>query len=66
MFTSTQTILEKIDFTNWVSVIIATIDGSILSLLPIAEKPFRRLMMLQNKLVDCMQHRAGLNPRAFR
>jgi len=43
-----------------------TIDGSILSLLPISEKPFRRLMMLQNKLVDCMQHRAGLNPRAFR
>lgn len=43
-----------------------TIDGSIMSLLPVAEKPFRRLMMLQNKLVDCMQHRAGLNPRAFR
>ena len=37
-----------------------------MSLLPVAEKPFRRLMMLQNKLVDCMQHRAGLNPRAFR
>lgn len=43
-----------------------TLDGSILSVLPLAEKPFRRLMMLQNKLVDCMQHRAGLNPRAYR
>eukprot|EP00794_Sanderia_malayensis_P018651 gene18650-20532_t len=30
------------------------------------EKSYRRLLMLQNKLVDCLPHVAGLNPKAFR
>ncbi|XP_057291812.1 cleavage and polyadenylation specificity factor subunit 1-like [Hydractinia symbiolongicarpus] len=43
-----------------------TLDGSICSILPLPEKPYRRLLMLQNKLTECLQHKAGLNPRAFR
>lgn len=45
---------------------LATLDGSICSILPLPEKPYRRLLMLQNKLTECLQHKAGLNPRAFR
>ncbi|XP_047129274.1 cleavage and polyadenylation specificity factor subunit 1 isoform X1 [Hydra vulgaris] len=47
-------------------IILPTLDGSIGILFPLSEKPFRRLTMLQNKLVDCLPHKAGLNPRAFR
>ena len=46
--------------------IMPTLDGSICSILPLPEKPYRRLLMLQNKLVECLLHKAGLNPRSFR
>ena len=45
---------------------VGTLDGSIASVLPLAEKTYRRLLMLQNKLSDCLQHKAGLNPRSYR
>ncbi|KAH7642361.1 cleavage and polyadenylation specificity factor subunit 1-like [Dermatophagoides farinae] len=44
----------------------ATLDGSIGYLLPIPEKTYRRLLMLQNLLTTNIQHIAGLNPKAFR
>ncbi|XP_018335377.1 cleavage and polyadenylation specificity factor subunit 1 [Agrilus planipennis] len=44
----------------------ATLDGSLGYLLPIAEKTYRRLLMLQNVLVTHSSHTAGLNPKAFR
>ena len=44
----------------------ATLDGSIGFIVPISEKTFRRLQSLQNKLVQCLQHYAGLNPKSFR
>ncbi|XP_068093974.1 cleavage and polyadenylation specificity factor subunit 1 isoform X2 [Hyperolius riggenbachi] len=44
----------------------ATLDGGIGLLLPMQEKTYRRLLMLQNNLNASMQHYAGLNPRAFR
>jgi len=44
----------------------ATLDGGLGYLLPIAEKTYRRLHMLQIKLVQGLPHTAGLNPKAFR
>ena len=34
--------------------------------MPIPEKVYRRLLMLQNALVTHIPHVAGLNPRAYR
>ena len=45
---------------------IATLDGSLGYLLPLPETTFRRLKMLQIKLVQGLPHNAGLNPKAFR
>uniref|UniRef100_T1J479 Cleavage and polyadenylation specificity factor subunit 1 n=1 Tax=Strigamia maritima TaxID=126957 RepID=T1J479_STRMM len=43
-----------------------SLDGSLGYLLPISEKVYRRLLMLQNVLVTHLPHTAGLNPKAFR
>uniref|UniRef100_A0A452HAF7 Cleavage and polyadenylation specificity factor subunit 1 n=1 Tax=Gopherus agassizii TaxID=38772 RepID=A0A452HAF7_9SAUR len=43
-----------------------TLDGGIGLLLPMLEKTYRRLLMLQNALTTMLSHHAGLNPRAFR
>ena len=44
----------------------ATLDGGIGYLLPIPEKVYRRLLMLQAKLSTGLPHCAGLNPKSFR
>ncbi|NWY08125.1 CPSF1 factor, partial [Nothoprocta ornata] len=44
----------------------ATLDGGIGLLLPMQEKTYRRLLMLQNALGTALPQHAGLNPRAFR
>ncbi|KAK3085849.1 hypothetical protein FSP39_009622 [Pinctada imbricata] len=44
----------------------ATLDGSLGFMLPISEKVYRRLFMLQNALATQIPHIAGLNPRAYR
>lgn len=44
----------------------ATLDGGLGYVLPVPEKTYRRLLMLQNVLVNHVQHTAGLNPKAFR
>ncbi|XP_069478054.1 cleavage and polyadenylation specificity factor subunit 1 isoform X2 [Ambystoma mexicanum] len=44
----------------------ATLDGGVGLLLPMQEKTYRRLLMLQNALTTMLAHHAGLNPRAFR
>ncbi|XP_015682353.1 cleavage and polyadenylation specificity factor subunit 1, partial [Protobothrops mucrosquamatus] len=44
----------------------ATLDGGMGLLLPMQEKTYRRLLMLQNALTSMLPHHAGLNPRAFR
>ncbi|XP_032830400.1 cleavage and polyadenylation specificity factor subunit 1 isoform X1 [Petromyzon marinus] len=44
----------------------ASLDGGMGLLLPMAEKTYRRLLMLQNALVTLVPHLAGLNPKAFR
>lgn len=45
---------------------IATLDGGVGLLLPMQEKTYRRLLMLQNALTTMLSHHAGLNPKAFR
>uniref|UniRef100_A0A8C6LT49 Cleavage and polyadenylation specificity factor subunit 1 n=1 Tax=Nothobranchius furzeri TaxID=105023 RepID=A0A8C6LT49_NOTFU len=44
----------------------ATLDGGVGLLLPMPEKTYRRLLMLQNALTTLLPHHAGLNPKAFR
>uniref|UniRef100_A0A671UP26 Cleavage and polyadenylation specificity factor subunit 1 n=1 Tax=Sparus aurata TaxID=8175 RepID=A0A671UP26_SPAAU len=44
----------------------ATLDGGMGLLLPMQEKTYRRLLMLQNALNTMLPHHAGLNPKAFR
>ncbi len=45
---------------------LATLDGGIGYILPVAEKVYRRLLMLQTKLSIGLPHIAGLNPKSFR
>jgi cleavage and polyadenylation specificity factor subunit 1 len=45
---------------------IATLDGGLGYIMPVPEKTYRRLLMLQNVLVSQGAHIAGLNPKAFR
>lgn len=44
----------------------ATLDGGLGYVLPVPEKTYRRLLMLQNVLVNHTAHTGGLNPKAFR
>jgi cleavage and polyadenylation specificity factor subunit 1 len=44
----------------------ATLDGGLGYVLPVPEKTYRRLLMLQNVLVNHVDHTGGLNPKAFR
>ncbi|RWS15284.1 cleavage and polyadenylation specificity factor subunit 1-like protein [Dinothrombium tinctorium] len=44
----------------------ASLDGTLGYILPISEKTYRRLLMLQNVMTTQVQHIAGLNPKAAR
>ncbi|XP_071082054.1 cleavage and polyadenylation specificity factor subunit 1-like [Haliotis cracherodii] len=44
----------------------ASLDGSLGYLMPISEKVYRRLLMLQNAMTTHVPHTAGLNPKAYR
>lgn len=46
--------------------VLASLDGSLGYVLPVPEKTYRRLLMLQNVLVTHICHIAGLNPKAYR
>lgn len=43
-----------------------TLDGGLGYLLPINERTYRRLLMMQNVLYSFLQHRAALNPKSYR
>ncbi|XP_047519601.1 cleavage and polyadenylation specificity factor subunit 1 [Pieris napi] len=43
-----------------------TLDGGVGYVVPVSEKVYRRLLMLQNVMNNYCCHIAGLNPRAFR
>ena len=47
-------------------IFLATLDGAIGYVIPITEKTFRRLFMLQNALNAMVPQIASLNPKAFR
>ena len=44
----------------------ATVDGSIGFILPVPERMYHRLNMLQTKMTQGFSHPAGLNPKAAR
>ncbi|ESO86522.1 hypothetical protein LOTGIDRAFT_128853 [Lottia gigantea] len=44
----------------------ATLDGSLGFLLPVTEKVYRRLTMLQSIMLTLIPHLAGLNPKGYR
>lgn len=44
----------------------STLDGGLGYCLPLPEKTYRRLFMLQNVLLVHSEHRCGLNPKVFR
>jgi cleavage and polyadenylation specificity factor subunit 1 len=44
----------------------ATLDGSLGYVIPVSEKTFRRLFILQNTICVMKPHYAGLNPKAYR
>lgn len=49
-----------------ISIYLGTLDGGLGCLLPIPEKVYRRLSMLQIKMTQGLRHLGGLNPKAFR
>ena len=44
----------------------ASLDGALGHVLPVAEKTYRRLLMLMNVMTNNLPHTAGLNPKGFR
>ncbi|KAL3859426.1 hypothetical protein ACJMK2_009649 [Sinanodonta woodiana] len=54
-------LLEKRQLTYF-----ATLDGSLGYVLPVSEKVYRRLLMLQNALIVHIPSVAGLNPKSYR
>ncbi|KAJ3706249.1 hypothetical protein LUZ61_009954 [Rhynchospora tenuis] len=52
--------------TNRFALLFSTLDGSVGCVAPLDEFTFKRLQLLQKKLVDMAPHVCGLNPRAFR
>ncbi|XP_078166463.1 cleavage and polyadenylation specificity factor 160 isoform X1 [Carex rostrata] len=52
--------------TNRFALLFSTLDGSLGCVAPLDEFTFKRLQLLQKKLVDVVPHVCGLNPRAFR
>ncbi|TPX54847.1 hypothetical protein PhCBS80983_g05700 [Powellomyces hirtus] len=43
-----------------------TLEGGLLLMVPVSEKLYKRLYGLYSKIVNNLQHPAGLNPRGFR
>ncbi|EGF98089.1 uncharacterized protein MELLADRAFT_96156 [Melampsora larici-populina 98AG31] len=49
-----------------IGTLFAGLDGSISSLVPVKEAVFKRLQIVQTRLIRHLDHFAGLNPRGFR
>ncbi len=45
---------------------LANLDGGVGYVIPISEKTFRRLFILQNAIYVMKPHNAGLNPKSYR
>ncbi|CAH0380574.1 unnamed protein product [Bemisia tabaci] len=57
---------KKVVFEKRHVTMFATLDGGLGFVLPVSEKTYRRLLMLQNVLHTHIPHTAALNPRAYR
>ncbi|KAG0140711.1 hypothetical protein CROQUDRAFT_664844 [Cronartium quercuum f. sp. fusiforme G11] len=58
--------LSSKDEPKVIGTLYAGLDGSISSLVPVKEAVFKRLQMVQTRLIRHIPHFAGLNPRGFR
>lgn len=58
----TRGVFHDVKHVNWY----ATLDGGLGYILPLSEKTYRRLFMLQNVLVTQTPHLCGVNPKAYR
>ena len=66
MIVNVNQLTTKQNFENKQALLMPTLDGAIGCLLPLNEKIFRRLAMLQNSLTTMFPHYCGLNPKSFR
>ena len=64
------TVLEPMDGSrpaeHRYATIFGSLDGGLGMMVPVDEKVFRRLFMLQQILVNALEHNAALNPKGFR
>ncbi|CAF1195327.1 unnamed protein product [Adineta ricciae] len=63
---NTNNLTTKQNFENKQALLMPTLDGAIGCLVPLNEKIFRRLAMLQTSLTTMFPQYGGLNPRSFR
>ena len=49
-----------------IGALLGTADGGVCAVVPITDKTYRRLQLLQQILANALTHAAGLNPRAWR
>ncbi|CAF1084494.1 unnamed protein product, partial [Didymodactylos carnosus] len=63
---NTNNLSTKQNYEGKQALIMPTLDGGITCLLPLNEKIFRRLGMLQNSMTSMFPHYCGLNPKSFR
>ncbi|CAF3318223.1 unnamed protein product [Rotaria socialis] len=66
MLVNVNNLTTKQNFENKQALLMPTLDGAIGCLLPLNEKIFRRLAMLQNSLTTMFPQYCGLNPKSFR
>ncbi|UJR31418.1 hypothetical protein I4U23_018911 [Adineta vaga] len=66
MLVNTNSLTTKQNFENKQALLMPTLDGAIGCLIPLNEKIFRRLAMLQNSLTTMFPQYGGLNPKSFR
>ncbi|XP_041783632.1 cleavage and polyadenylation specificity factor subunit 1 [Anopheles merus] len=65
-FHETDVMKRTLNYDNKHTTFFATLDGGIGFVLPLPEKTYRRLFMLQNVLLTHSPHTCGLNPKAYR
>lgn len=58
--------MDTIDLDIFIVFFAATLDGGLGYCLPLPEKTYRRLFMLQNVLLLHIEHLCGLNPKQYR
>ncbi|CAF0866518.1 unnamed protein product [Adineta steineri] len=66
MLVNVNHLTTKQNFENKQTLLMPTLDGAIGCLVPLNEKIFRRLAMLQNSLTTMFPQYGGLNPKSFR